>query len=72
MAQMILSSKQKQIMDMEGRLVVAWGQGGGSGMHGEFGVGRCKLLCLEWIISEVLLYSTENYIQPLGVEYRGR
>ena len=26
------------------------GEGGGSGLDGEFGVGRCKLLHLEWII----------------------
>ena len=27
-------------------------------MDGEFGVGGCKLLRLEWISNEVLLYST--------------
>ena len=32
---------------MKNRLVVAKGEGGGSGMHGEFGVSRCKLLHLE-------------------------
>ena len=32
-----------------------------SGMDGEFGVSRCKLLHLEWISNEVLLYSTGNY-----------
>jgi len=32
--------------------------GGGSGMDGEFGVGRCKTLHLEWISNEeVLLFS---------------
>ena len=31
MAQMILSTKQEQITDMESRLVVATGGGGGSG-----------------------------------------
>ena len=36
--------------------------GGKSGMDREFGVGRCKLLHLEWIRNEVLLYSTGNYI----------
>ena len=38
MAQMILSTKQKQIMDMESKLVVIGGEGGGSGVDGEFGV----------------------------------
>ena len=49
-----------------------WGEGGESGMDGEFGVGRCKLLHLEWIGNEVLLYSTGNYIQYLGIEHDGR
>ena len=49
---MILSTKQTQITDMESRLVVSRGQGGGSGMDREFGVGRCKLLHLDWISNE--------------------
>ena len=59
-------------MDIENRLVVAKGEVGGSGMHGEFGVGRCKLFHLEWISHEVLLYSTGNSIQPLGIDHDGR
>ena len=47
-------------------------QGVWYGMVREFGVGRCKLLHLEWISSEVLLYNTGNYIQSLGIEYDGR
>ena len=47
-------------------------QGGGSGMYWEFGVSRCKLLHLEWISSEVLLYSTGNYIQSLMIEHDRR
>jgi len=38
------------------------GGGGGSEMDWEFGVSRFKLLHLEWISNEVLLYSTGNYI----------
>jgi len=72
MAQMILSTKQKQITDKENRLVVSKGEGGGSGMAWEFGVGRYKLLHLEWISNEVLLYGTGNYVQSLGVEHDGR
>ena len=30
---------------------------------------RCKLLHLEWISNEVLLYSTGNYIQALGIDH---
>ena len=41
-------------------------------MDREFGVGRCKLLHLEWISNEVLLYSTGNNIQSLGIEHDGR
>ena len=39
--------------------------GGGSGMDWEFAVSRCKVLHLEWISKEILLYSTGNYIQSL-------
>ena len=43
MAEMILSTKQKQITDMERRLVAAAGEGRGSGTNGELGVGGCQL-----------------------------
>ena len=59
-------------MDIENRLMVAKVEWGKSGMYGEFGVGRCKLLHLEWMSNEVLLYSTGNYIQSLGKERDGR
>ena len=52
---------EKKITHMENRLMVAEGEGGGSGMDWEFEVNRCKLLPLEWISSEILLYSTGNY-----------
>ena len=45
--------------------------GGGSGMDGEFGVNRCKLLPLEWTSNEILLYSPGNYIQSLMMEHDG-
>ena len=45
---------------------------GGSGMDRDFGFGRRKLLHLEWIGNEVLLYSTRNYIQSLGIDHDGR
>ena len=38
------------------------GGGGGSGMDWESGVNRCKLLPLEWISNEIVLYSSGNYI----------
>ena len=43
MAQMVLSTKQKQIMAKESRLVVARVEEGENGMDGEFGVFGCKL-----------------------------
>ena len=54
MAQMILFKKQKKIKDMESTLVVAGRRGEGSGIDKEFGVGRRKLLHLDWISNEVL------------------
>ena len=53
--------------------MVAGGEvGGGSGMDSGFGVGRCKLLHLEWMSNEVLLYSTGNYNQSTGTDRDGR
>ena len=50
MAQMILPTKQKQITDMESRLVVARGEEKeGSGMEEDLGVGGHKLQHWEWI-----------------------
>ena len=57
---------------IENRLVVAKGEDGRSRIDGEFGVGRSKLLYLEWISNEVLLYGTGNYIQSLGINHNGR
>ena len=34
-------------------------------------VKRCKLLPLEWIINEILLYSAGNYVSSLLVEHNG-
>ena len=38
-------------------------------MDREFEVSRCKVLHLEWISNEVLLYSTGNHIKSLGVDH---
>ena len=54
-------STEKKIMDLENRLVVAW-VGGGRGRDWELGVNGCKLLLLEWINNEILLYNTEKYV----------
>ena len=41
-------------------------------MDWEFGVSRRKLLHLEGMNKEVLLYSTGNYFQSLWIEHDGR
>ena len=41
-------------------------------MDWEFGLSRCKLFHLEWISSEVLLYSTGDYIQSPGIDQDGK
>ena len=41
-------------------------------MDWKFGVNRCKLLHLEWISGEILLYYTGNYIHSLGIDHDGR
>ena len=61
-------STEKKIMDMENRLVVTKGKRGGSGMDWEFGADGCKLLHLDWISNEDLLYSPRNYTQSPGIE----
>ena len=40
-------------------------------MHWEFAVSRCKLLHLEWVSNEVLLYSTRNHIQSPAIDLMG-
>ena len=54
-------STEKKIMDLENRLVIAKGMGRG-GVDWESWVNRCKLLHLEWISNEILLYRTGNCI----------
>ena len=49
--------------DIENRLGVAKGEGGWSGMDGELGVGRCKLLHFEWINKKV---------QSPGIDHDGK
>ena len=41
-------------------------------MDWEFGISKCKLLCIEWINNKVLLYSTGNYIQYPVTNHNGK
>ena len=52
--------------------MLAKGEGGGSRKDREFGVSRGKVLQLEWISNEVLVYSTGMYSQSLGISHDGR
>ena len=45
---------------------------GDEGMDWESGISRCKLLYIEWINNEVLLYSTGNYIQYPVINHNGK
>ena len=36
-----------------------------------FGIVRCKLVCIGWINNKVLLYSTGNYIQYPVINHNG-
>ena len=59
---MNLSARQKQTQTRTD-LWLPRGEGVGGEMAWEVGVSRCKLLYTEQINNQVLLYSTENYIQ---------
>ena len=48
------------------------GEGAGSGMDWESGVGRYTVLHLEWISKEVLLYDTGNYVQYSEINHNGK
>ena len=65
MAQLNLSTEQKQTHGHREQTCGCQGGGRRSGMNRECGVSKCKLLNLEWISNKGLLYNTENYIQSL-------
>ena len=57
-----LSTEKKQTHGLGEQTCGCQGGEGGSGMDWEFGFNRYKLLPLEWISNEILLFSTGNYI----------
>ena len=69
---MNLSTEKKQTHGHREWTCGCQGGGGRSGRDWKFGVNRCKLLQLEWISKELLLYGTENYLQSLVIEHDGR
>ena len=58
----IYLQNRNRLTDVENRLMVAKGEGGGI-RRLRVGIHRCKLLYIDWINNKVLLCSTGNYIQ---------
>ena len=52
--------------------MVAKREGREGGMDWEYGISRCKLLYIDWINNNVLLQSTENYIQYPVINHNGK
>ena len=48
------------------------GRGVGGGMDWEFGISKCKLLYIEWVNNQDLLYSTGIYIQYPVINHNGK
>ena len=69
---MNLSTKQKHTPRHREQTCDCQGEGERREMDGGVWVGRCKVPHLEWISNEVLLYSTGDYIQSLGIGNYGR
>ena len=72
MAQTNLSTKQKQTHGHGEQTFDCQGGKGKSGMDWEFGVSICKLLHLEWISNEVLLYVAQGTISNLLIDHNGK
>ena len=66
---MNLSTEEKQAHGHGEQTRGCQGGQGGSGMDRKFGASGFKLLHLEWISYEVLLYSPGNYIQSPVIEH---
>ena len=69
---MNLSMKQKQMHRQRADLWLPSGRPGGRGMDWKFWINSFKLLYIEWLNNEVLLYSTGNYIQYPFISHNGK
>ena len=69
---MNLFTKQKQTHIYREPTCGCQGGEGWGGMDWEFGFSRCKLLYIEWININVLLYKRGNYIQCLVINFNGK
>ena len=70
MAQMTYLQNRNGLTDIQNRLVVAVGEEGGSGIDSKFGIGRCKLLHLEWISNESYCIAQGPISNLLGLNMR--
>ena len=70
MATMNLSTEQKQTHRQRIDLWLPRG-GGGVGWTGSLRLIHANIT-FRWVNNKVLLYSTGNYIQPLGIDHDGR
>lgn len=57
--------------DTENRRVLVRGEQGGNGMDWELRVSRCKVLYLECVSNEVLLYSIGNSMKSPEIDQEG-
>ena len=58
--------------DMKIGLLLLRGKSSGREIEWEFGIRRCKLLYIEWINNNILLYSPGNYIQYPEINHNGK
>ena len=65
----IYLQNRKGFTDIEHKLMVTKGEGGGGGINWEYGTDRYTPLYIKWINIKNLLYSTGNYIQYLVITY---
>ena len=70
MMQMNLSMRQKRTHRQRTDVWLLRGVGGGTDW--EFEISRCKLVYIEWINSNILLYSTGKYIQYPVINHNGK
>ena len=63
---------KNRFTNIENRLCLKRGRECGGRMDWDLWVSRCKLLCIQWINSKVLLYRTGNYIEYPVINLNGK
>ena len=72
MTEMNLSTKQTPGHREQTEGCQGGGEELGGGMEWEVGISRSKLLYIEWINNQALLYSTKSYIQHPMINHNGK